>query len=427
MKRTEKHLMGRFRLLKMGLLATSLMAITSGAHAQVTINFWDQIWGPAEYIDSAKALVDKFNKENPKIQVQYRSVPWANWYQTYATAISAGTAPDVSTGAGYQSIQFHDMGAIRPMNDVIADFKKSGDLNDFVPGSVEKLKAGDEYFALPWNIDIRIWFYNKEMFDAAGVKPPTNWSEFRAAAKALTKNGKYGLVASGDTGGSHYVYSLILNNGGGLFNEKKELTFNTDRNKEALQFLSDLVKDGSVHPASAGYDSDQRRRAFFQGEAAMILDGPGLLDAIPAEQRQKFAAISPMTGPHGDKGTIFWVNNIMMYEQTKNPEEVKTFLEWWSRNQLPLWTQGKVRSLPARVSFAKDPFFAQDPARQTAIAEYVPIAKTTGTKSEAIFAKLNAVEGDGVMMSLMQEILQGKDLAPAMERAEGKLKSIMKE
>jgi multiple sugar transport system substrate-binding protein len=57
----------------------------------------------------------------------------------------------------------------------------------------------------------------------------------------------------------------------------------------------------------------------------------------------------------------------------------------------------------------------------------VPIAKTTGTKSEAIFAKLNAVEGDGVMMSLMQEILQGKDLAPAMERAEGKLKSIMKE
>jgi multiple sugar transport system substrate-binding protein len=134
-----------------------------------------------------------------------------------------------------------------------------------------------------------------------------------------------------------------------------------------------------------------------------------------------------MTGPHGDKGTIFWVNNIMMYEQTKNPEEVKTFLEWWSRNQLPLWTQGKVRSLPARVSFAKDPFFAQDPARQTAIAEYVPIAKTTGTKSEAIFAKLNAVEGDGVMMSLMQEILQGKDLAPAMERAEGKLKSIMKE
>jgi hypothetical protein len=43
MKQTEKHLMGRFRFLKMGLLATSLMAITSGAHAQVTINFWDQI------------------------------------------------------------------------------------------------------------------------------------------------------------------------------------------------------------------------------------------------------------------------------------------------------------------------------------------------------------------------------------------------
>ena len=427
MKSPRKNAVGHLHALRSTLLAATLVVGATGAQAQVAINFWDQIWGPPEYIDTAKKLVDQFNKENPKIQVQYRSVPWANWYQTYSTAIAAGTAPDVSTGAGYQAIQFHDMGAIKPMNAVITDFTSSGDIKDFVPGSVEKLKAGNDYFALPWNVDIRVWFYNKEMFDAANLKPPTNWSELRAAAKALTKDGKYGLVSSGDTGGSHYIYSLVLNNGGGLFNEKRELTFNTDRNREALAFLSDLVKDGSVHPASAGYDSDQRRRAFLQGQAAIILDGPGFLDSAPADQRSKFAVLPPLAGPHGDKGTVFWVNNLMMYDQTKHPEEVKTFVEWWSKNQKPLFTDGKVRSLPARASFSKDPFFENDPARQASISAYVPVGKTTGAKSDAIFAKLNAVEGDGVMMSLVQEILQGKELGPAMAKAEDKLKAIIKE
>lgn len=427
MKHPRKPTAGHFHVLRSTLLAATMAVVATGAHAQVTINFWDQIWGPAEYIDTAKKLVDQFNKENPKIQVQYRSVPWANWYQTYSTAIAAGTAPDVSTGAGYQAIQFHDMGAIKSMNPVIADFTSSGDVKDFVPGSVEKLKVGSDYFALPWNIDIRVWFYNKEMLEAANLKPPANWTELRAAAKALTKDGKYGMVASGDTGGSHYIYSLVLNNGGGLFNEKRELTFNTERNREALAFLSDLVKDGSVHPASAGYDSDQRRRAFLQGQAGLILDGPGFLDSAPADQRSKFAVLAPPTGPHGDKGTVSWVNNVMMYDQSKHPEEVKTFVEWWSKNQKPLFTEGKVRSLPARASFSKDAFFESDPARQTSIAAYVPVGKTTGTKSETIFAKLNAVEGDGVMMSLVQEILQGKELGPAMSKAEDKLKSILKE
>src|SRR6266851_2817936 len=48
---------------RVGILAASLMALTAGAKAQATINFWDQIWGPPEYIDTAKKLVEQFNSE----------------------------------------------------------------------------------------------------------------------------------------------------------------------------------------------------------------------------------------------------------------------------------------------------------------------------------------------------------------------------
>ena len=55
-----------------------------------------------------------------------------------------------------------------------------------------------------------------------------------------------------------------------------------------------------------------------------------------------------MTGPHGEKSTLAFANNIMIYKQTKNPDATKTFLKWWSENELPLWTQGHCGQLPAR-------------------------------------------------------------------------------
>ena len=68
-----------------------LSTLSASAQQPVTLNFWDMIWGPPEYIDAAKGLVDQFNTEHPEIKVEYRSVPWNNWYQTFVTAIGAGT------------------------------------------------------------------------------------------------------------------------------------------------------------------------------------------------------------------------------------------------------------------------------------------------------------------------------------------------
>jgi len=395
------------------------------ARAQTVINFWDMIWGSSEYIETAKKLVDQYNTANPKVQVRYRSIPWSNWYQTFVTAIGAGTAPDLSTGAGYQAVQLYDMGAIRTLDDLMAEMKASGEIDDFAPGTVERLRYDNHAVALPFAVDIRIWLYRKDMLAAAKIAPPTNWDELRAAAKALTAGDRYGIGASGDTGGSHYLYALFLNNGGGLFDEKRTLTAVTPRNREAADYLAALVKDGSVSPASAGYDSDGRRRNFFLGQAAFLLDGPGLPDSAPPGVREQLGVLPPLAGPHGDRGTLGWVNNLMVYNQTKHPAETLAFLKWWSKNQKPLWTEGHTRPLPARKSIASDPYFTGDPLRNFIIANYLPLAKTTGSNAPGTFPQLNAIEGDGVMQSLVQEILQGKEVGPALAKAEGKLKEIM--
>jgi ABC-type glycerol-3-phosphate transport system substrate-binding protein len=329
--------------------ATALAGVlTSQAKEHVDLQFWDMIWGPPEYIDTGKALVAQFNQEHSDVTVTYRSIPWSNWYQTFLTAIGSGTAPDLSTGAGYQAVQLYDQGAILPIDDVISAWKANGKLDDFLPKTVDTLKYDNHYVALPWAIDIRVWYYRKDLLEQAHVQPPANWQEFKAAVQALTndKAGQYGLVACGDTLGSHWLYTLILNNGGGLFTQDRKPDLGSERN---------------------------------------------------------------------------------LYKQGKHPAEAKEFLEWWSEHEKDLWTKGHVTQLPVRKSFAADPYFQGNAETKFILENYVPVGKTTATHATEIFPKLNEVEGEGVMQTLMQNLLQGKDVNSSVRAASGRLKSIMED
>jgi len=208
-----------------------LSSFAGQAKDHVDLQFWDMIWGGPEYIDTGKALVAQFNQEHPDITVTYRSIPWTNWYQTFVTAIGSGTAPDLSTGAGYQAVQLYDQGAILPIDDLISEWKASGKLDDFLPNTIDTLKYDNHYVALPWAIDIRVWYYRKDLFEQAKLQPPTTWQEFKTAAHALTnsKADQYGMITAGDTLGEHLLLALILNNGGGLFTKEQKLDLGSDR------------------------------------------------------------------------------------------------------------------------------------------------------------------------------------------------------
>ena len=406
-------------------LAGSMRMPAALAQDTANLEFWDMVWGPPEYIDMGTMLVEEFNEAHPEIQVEYRSTPWANWYQTFATAIGAGTAPDISTGAGYQAVQFYEQGAIATLDDFIAELGVDGTIDDFLPGTIERMRYDGHYVALPWAIDIRIPYYRKDILEEVGVEPPTNWEEFAAVAAAVTSDDRYGFVTAGaENNASHVMYFLILNNGGGLFTADGEPNLMDERNVEALKFFSELATSGYIHPASVGYTGDDALRAFSQGNAAMILNNPGMWNRFP-ELDDQIGILPPLESPRGETGTISWVNNLMMYEQSENKDAARTFLRWWSDNNEELWTEGNVTQLPVRQSVAELPFFTENERLNYILEEWVPIGKTTGYPVEGIFPALNEVEGEGVMQTLAQDILQGKDLIESMQTANEKFEAIV--
>jgi multiple sugar transport system substrate-binding protein len=276
--------------LAIGTFASVLFGIAINASAApITLNFWDMQWGAAEYAVSAQKLVDRYNQEHPDVHVVYRSVPWTSWFSTFTTAVASGSAPDISTGAGFQAVYFFSQDAVLPVDDVVKEIGTDA----FVPGTLESCKYQGHYVGLPWGVDVRLFLYRKDILAAKGQKVPTTWDEFRAVCKAVSGNGVYGYVSSGDSAGVHSLFVTAINNGGGLFTKDAKPALTSDRTMEALQFLADLVKDGSVNPASVGYQNFERVASFFQGKAAFLIEGANTPAGAPADVRDKIGILPP--------------------------------------------------------------------------------------------------------------------------------------
>ena len=66
----------------------------------IELDFWNMQWGNEQYSTLEQELLDQYMEENPNIKINYTCLPWTNWYQTFASAIAAGIAPDVPADRG---------------------------------------------------------------------------------------------------------------------------------------------------------------------------------------------------------------------------------------------------------------------------------------------------------------------------------------
>lgn len=394
----------------------------SGGHAKV--EFWDMLWGLDKYEKTARGLVAEYNKANPNVTVTYRLIPWTSFYEVFSTAVASGTTPDVSTGATYQAFQFDK--AIAPVNNVIDRWKKDGTLAGINPASVQaQVDGSGKQTGLPWCQDSRVLSYNKKLFDKAGVKPPTNFEELRAAAKELTGGGVYGIGFCGQTAlSAQQLISLMLNNGGGLYSTDCGPSIVNDRNAEVCELIQNMVRDGSIPKAAIGWDNTDISNAMGRGAIAMTIGEPGLFSALP--NGDDIDVTSPLTGPHGDKGTILWETAMWLYESAKNKQAATDFMTWWLGNEQPLWTDGGTTQLPVRKSFYTQIKSFEDPRYQKVIDEWMPVGKILSAPCDHALPTLNQVEGQAFLPTLAQNILSLKPIDASLKTAQdalGKLKA----
>jgi multiple sugar transport system substrate-binding protein len=400
----------------------------SGGSSAKSLKFWDMPWGGTAYNPAAKALVGTYKPTGSNLPAVYQEIQWANFTQTFSSAIASKTGPAVSTGGGFQAFQYAQQGAIAYADDLIASMKKDGTYDDFLPNLVDAMKTANGYAAVPWQLDIRVWWYNKKTFSKLGLTPPTTWDEMMTVGKALTAKGYYGFAAGAGTGnnlGAHAMVMMMINNGGGLFGTDGKLDIMNEKNVEAMQFVNQLVKEKIVDPRSVSYTGDNQNSQWKSGKFAMGIDTAGL-DGNIGDTSGDLVLMKPLTAPSGDKACLVFENNIMMYKNTPSQASSEAFLGWYIKNMKAYWEQTLLSGLPVLKSIVALPGFQKQTNKVAAITDWTPVAKTYAAQGSELSPALAQVDGGQPLQSLTQAILGGQDPKKALQTLQSTLASIVK-
>jgi multiple sugar transport system substrate-binding protein len=242
----------------------------------ITYAYWDTTVTPA-----FQAAADEFHKDNPDITVELRTVPFADFFTKLNTQLSSGTAPDAFW---LQNIQF----PLYQQNGVLADmtpFKAASqvDLSGIDANLMNPYVIDGKLFAIPWQSLPFGLYYNKALFDAAGVAEPTNdwtWADVEAAAAALTNKeaGTFGIVAPLWNYGT--FYQTMYGYGAKIIsNDGKDTDFDGAEAVAGLSVWTGFSQKG-YSPSVAQLADTDANQWFASGKAAMMTTGSWAVQSL---------------------------------------------------------------------------------------------------------------------------------------------------
>ena len=246
----------------MGTAACGSSNSSSSDDNTLTVSYWDDEMQP----------IKDFIKANPDIKVKQIRVPGDDYNTKLNQMIVGGTAPDVMLTQEADYVRFAKNGVTMKLDDKLKDL--GIDKSDFQPAVTDITNQVDGYYGFPQGFATEIMYYNKDMFDAAGVAYPTDdwtWDDYTAAAEKLTKadGSQYGSDSPTFNG----VWYSLIGAAGDKVVDNGKLSFGNGL-KKTLEFQKNLVDNKwQPQPASGSKVSDM----FAAGKAAMTLGGTWLV------------------------------------------------------------------------------------------------------------------------------------------------------
>ncbi|HEY9765242.1 MAG TPA: ABC transporter substrate-binding protein, partial [Chroococcales cyanobacterium] len=250
--------------------------------------FWHSIEAPKTGA-LLKSLVEVYNQRHRDVEV----VPVMAGKQDRLLASIFGTAasrqgPDLIWAYPALTAQLAESGTVIPLDSYLQD-------KDFDSSSIFPILWGETAFrgktwGLPFDTNNLAIFYNRRHFREAGLSIPSNWKEFRRAARKLSrdldhdgKTDRYGfMIPFGREEWAVWTWESLLWQAGGDLFEGEKPAFDSPAGVKALGYWQDLLKDGSAilsRPEKGADPSD-----FLQGKVSMFLSGSWSMSELPRSQ-----------------------------------------------------------------------------------------------------------------------------------------------
>jgi multiple sugar transport system substrate-binding protein len=386
------------------LTACGVKPSASGSEpVQLVYQDWRTDWFPG----MAQEMLNEFHALHPNIRVFYTPDP-ENIEEKMLADMEAGSAPDVFAGCCNFFPVWAQKGYTLDLRPYISDLEK-GTIEDWSSAQYEAFfTAEGVQYGLPKYHGALALFYNKDLFDAAGVDYPDekwNQDDYLAAMKKLT-------VRKGDTvrqfGGMFDVawerLQVHVNSFGGHFvdpNDPAKCVMDEKPSLDALEWLRARVWDDRVMASFLDVNNVSTRQAFINQQTAMVEDGSWALRDI-LEGIKFRMGIAPFPAGPVKKVTLAATDGFGIYKGTKYPEAAWELMKF-------LVSKDYGRAM-ARAHFLQ-------PARQSIVPDWVKYIQTEfpdKTKEVDIAAFADGhIKGYSVISETFPNMLGVGDLSKA--------------
>ena len=401
-----------------GLLAgMSMLALAAQADAgEVRVTVAEYSAKTAPYFESVKK---EFEAVNPGITVKFEVVPWDVLLQKLTTDITAGTNADLSIIGTRWLIDFVQQDVAEPLDGYIKPDFKDRFIDTFLSPSIMQGKT----YGLPIAASARAMYYNKELFEKAGIaQPPATWTELQEDARKIKAlgSGTFGFGLQGkEIETDVYYYYAMWSQGTEILNKDGTSGLSTPGALEAAKLYKSMIDEGLTEPGVTSNNREDVQNLFKQGKVGMMITAPFLSNQIKDEAPNlKYGVAAIPAGPSGARGTYGVTDSIIMFKNSKNKDEAWKLLDFlFTTEQRAKFTQGE-GFLPVNKEEAKMDYYVNN----------TDLAAFTALLPDARFAPIipGWEEVAQITSDAMQKIYLGGDPEAGLKEAADKANAVLK-
>ncbi|MEZ0064639.1 multiple sugar transport system substrate-binding protein [Streptacidiphilus sp. MAP12-20] len=367
----------------------------SSGGSQTTLTYWasDQGGSIAQDVKVLTPELDAFTKQTG-IKVKLEVIGWNDLLNRILAAASSGQGPDLVNIGNTWSASLQATGAFLPVSDDVMG--QIGGTGRFLPGALAATGApGKPPVGVPIYSMSYALYYNKAMFQAAGIStPPATWADFVADGKKLTKNGQWGVSVEGasTSENAHHAFTFSAQQGGSFFDSAGKPTFDTPQNVAALkQYVDFVAADKIANPSNAEYSNGTEAvKDFATGKAAMLLwqSADATLATYGMQSGQygvvpvPFASAGASGPTHVD--SIVAGINLSVFANTKNKDAALKFVKFMVSKETQTALNKAYSSLPSVSDAYTDPAFQTESVKviQSVLANSAAPMPAVATESQ---------------------------------------------
>jgi multiple sugar transport system substrate-binding protein len=237
--------------------------VPDGGRVSIGYGMWD-----ADQVPAMQEIIAAFRAEHPDIEVSIQLTPWATYWTRLQTSIVGGGAPDVFWMNAPNITMFARHATLLPLTERLG--RDGITLAEHPPNLVELYRREGEQYGVPKDYDTISLFYNKQLFDRAGIPYPDEswtWQHVLDASAEIRdpRAGVFGFSAALDR--QRNLYPAIFQNAGWVLRGTRS-GFDDEATIGGLRFLTDAI-DRDLAPNAMASADTRPREQFQAGKIAM--------------------------------------------------------------------------------------------------------------------------------------------------------------